>query len=158
MSVVNDYGLVISEEGYDAENCAPENTIFDTRYDTPKALIDETLNTVRRFNFLFTTTPPVGTTRIKTITHNFGYTPLIFSYLDRYVSSSPLYGFTVGRFYVAVTGIYWLGQITVKATSTEIQIDFVRQPLPSGQGLSDINMVGKNFTINVYIFSNDSKP
>lgn len=154
---MNEFGLVISEAGYDADTAAPENLIFDTRYDTPKALIDETLATVKRYNFLFTTTPPVGTTRIKTITHNFGYTPLILSYLDAPVSSTPAMGYTVGEYFVGRSGAYWLGKITVKATATEIQFDFVRDPLPGGMGLTDINMVGKNFTINLYIFSNDSK-
>lgn len=154
---MNDYALIISEPGYDADNCPPENTIFDTRYDTPKAIIDTANPTVRRVTFIFTTTPPVGNTTLYEVNHNYGYRPLTLSYLDRKVSSTPTMGQTSGHFYVAVTGIWWLGQIVVKSNTTKTWFEFQRTAYDPGSMFpADIDMTGKTFTFNLYIFANDS--
>lgn len=149
---MNEYGLVISEAGYDADTCAPENTIFDTRFDTPKALVSDSIVTVGRVTIIFATTPGVGTTRLFTVKHNFGYTPLYFSYMDRKNSSTPAMGYTVGHYYVGISGVSWLGQIICRANETELWYEFLHL-----SGSPDINMIGKTFTFNYYLFCNDSK-
>jgi hypothetical protein len=154
---MNDYGLVISEAGYDADTCAPENTIFDTRFDTPKALVSDTFNSVAAVTFIFSTTPPVGTTRLFTVKHPLGYTPVHLSYYDAERSSTPygVIGRVSGRYYVT-PGPFNLGHIVVKANATELYFDFERQPDPGG-GFPAPNMVGITLTFKYYIFCNDSK-
>lgn len=150
---MNEYGLVISEPGYDADTCPPENTIFDTRFDTPKSMVSESLVTVGRITFQFNVTPAVGTRRIKTINHNFGYIPLLFAFYDRNGSStnfSQSFGFTTGEIWLYTGNLTQGLRIVIKATATQITFDVIRD---SG---STPNMVGKVVTVNYYIFSVDS--
>lgn len=154
MNPTDEYGLIISERGYDADTCPPENTLFDTRFDTPKADLDAAFKAVGSLNVIFTTTPPVGTTRLFTVTHNLGYKPAHLTYADD-ARSNPMFsvgGTVVGRYYVS-DDFYGLGQILVKANETEFWFEFVRIPDTGGFTL---NMVGRTYFFKYFIFVNDT--
>lgn len=156
---MNEYGLVISKPGFDADNCLPEDTVFDTRFDTLKTPVLDDVDCVKVLNFVFTTTPPRGRTRLKTIKHNFGYKPLYLTYLD-YGGST---GSTIVPFGV-VSGRYELSPmlstndsafLEIRANETELYFDFVRAaPLIGGPG--GLNLSGTVAVVKYYIFVNDS--
>ena len=155
---MNNYGLVISKPGFDADKCEPEDTVFDTRFDTLKAPVLDDVETVKVLNFVFTTTPPRGRTRVKTIKHNFGYKPLYLSYLDYGGSTGATivpFGAVSGRYELApVFSVNDSAYLEIRTNETEIYFDFVRNAAIIGSG--GLNLVGTIAVVKYYIFANDS--
>jgi len=159
---MNDYGLIISKPGFDAEKCAPEDTIFDTRFDTLKAPISDDFDSVGVLNFIFSTVPPLGTTRIHTIKHGLGYKPLYLTYFD-YGGSAGAPGsslFAINQ----VTGSYFLSfpfsdndriNLEIRVDEQNMYFDIIRK-LPVFGGPSKTDLTGSVVVIKYYIFVNDS--
>lgn len=70
---MGDWGLAISEEGYDVKDCATKNLVFSSNANTFKIYVEGTVS--------FTLTAGAGSANA-TITHNLGYIPWALTYAN----------------------------------------------------------------------------
>ena len=78
ISVENDKVFKVSLPGYDVDTAIPEQCAIHSGFDYPK--VEESLEGYEEVTI--PTTIPVGKTRIKTITHNYGYIPCVLVFLS----------------------------------------------------------------------------
>lgn len=143
------YGVIVSLDGFDAKNADPENCAIHSAYPCPKIPLTTSPNFFYYTTYTFASNPAVtSTTTMLNVNHNLGYVPASICY---YQQSNVLYGFIgfqILPWYVS-DAVYYTAYADCDSSNFNV---FFKRTSDGGGPFDTLDLTGLEFELKYYIF------